>query len=92
MAEERELSGILFNDGPQEEGSNKPQFTGRIMIEGKLWRLAGWPKQGQSGKRFLSLKASEPQAKQGGGGPTDPPSDDDIPFISATDPVRRPVL
>ena len=50
-------SGILFkNDKATKESS--PQYTGKINVDGKDYRLACWIKEGKNGK-FMSLKVSE---------------------------------
>lgn len=58
---DNELSGVLFKN--DKEGNEKrPDYTGKIQVEGTEYRLAAWIKTGsQSGVKFLSLKASLPQ-------------------------------
>lgn len=41
-----------------------PDYTGQLNIEGKLYRLAGWIKEGKAGK-WLSLSAEVPRASAG---------------------------
>lgn len=74
-------SGVLFKN--DKRGNEKaPDYTGKLDVEGKEWRLAAWIKDGRNGK-FMSLKVSEPlgQERQEPHN-TSPPEvlDDEIPF------------
>lgn len=79
--------GVLFRE--QEKKSDKsPDYTGKVDVDGKEYRLAGWIKDGKRGK-FLSLAVSEPQERQEpafrgdpnpGTGPQGGGDDSDIPF------------
>lgn len=51
--------GVLFRDANKEEGSKKPDFTGKIDVGGKEYRLAAWTNVSRSGQKFLSLSVSE---------------------------------
>ena len=74
--EMKDMSGSLFRE--QEKKSEKsPDYTGKVKIEGKELRLAGWIKQTKSGDTYLSLALSEPRE---GGAPRPKPNSDDIPF------------
>ena len=73
-------SGVLFKN---DKGDNdrRPDYSGKINVEGKEFQLAAWIKDGARGK-FMSLKVSEPY-QQESQSPTSPPSedfDDSIPF------------
>lgn len=71
--------GVLFRE--QEKKSDKsPDYTGKLDVDGKEYRLAGWIKDGQRGK-FLSLAISEPQGRKEPE-PAQSPADldDQIPF------------
>ena len=78
--EMKDMSGSLFRE--QEKKSEKsPDYTGKVKIDGKELRLAGWIKQTKSGDSYLSLALSEPRIS--GGQNEAPPakaSHDDIPF------------
>jgi len=90
MAYDNTNSGALFSSVKKSEKS--PDFTGKINVEGKEYRLAGWRKTSQAGKKYLSLKVSTDEYNAGraraeddpaphgafGGGANDP--DDSIPF------------
>lgn len=52
--------GVLFQE--QEKKSEKaPDYTGKLNVEGKEFRIAGWKRLSKNGKPFLSLSVSEPQ-------------------------------
>lgn len=55
--------GVLFRSQDKEEGSKKPDYTGKLNVNGKDYRLAGWIRESKSGTKFLSLALSEPQPK-----------------------------
>ena len=53
-------TGVLFRNKHKQEGDNKPDYTGKINVDGKDFNLAGWiktPKNG--GAKFMSFKVSE---------------------------------
>jgi hypothetical protein len=54
-------SGVLFKN-EKATTDKHPQYTGKINIEGKDYRLACWIKEGKKGK-FMSLKVSELESK-----------------------------
>lgn len=63
---QREMSGAIFRE--QEKKSERaPDYTGSCLINGQELRIAGWIKEGRSGK-FMSLAFSEPRNHQQGGG------------------------
>ena len=45
--EEREGSGCLFENEYKRPDNNKPDYTGKLMINGELVKLAAWRKQGK---------------------------------------------
>ena len=59
--------GALFRDTNKPEGSKKPDYTGKLNVNGKDYRIAGWLRESKSGVKFLSLQISEPKANNGGG-------------------------
>lgn len=50
-------SGVLFKN-QQKDTDKHPDYTGKINVNGKEFRLAAWIKEGKAGK-FMSLKVSE---------------------------------
>lgn len=63
MAYDNEKSGVLFRNKQKEPGSKHPDYTGKLQIDGKEWRLAAWVKEGAQGK-FFSLKVTDPNERQ----------------------------
>ena len=60
-------TGILFRND-QTGTENRPNYKGKINVNGVDYELAGWTKTGASGMRFLSLKVQTPWLK-----PAEPP-------------------
>ena len=50
--------GVLFRE-TDKESDKHPDMTGKINVDGKEYRLAGWTRESKNGKRFLSLSISE---------------------------------
>ena len=57
-------SGVLFVNQYKEDGDSRPNFVGKLDVEGKEYRLAGWKNTSKTGKRYISVKVQEPQEKQ----------------------------
>jgi uncharacterized protein (DUF736 family) len=54
-------SGVLFKN--DKKGNEKaPDYKGKVNIEGKEKDIAGWIREGKSGK-FISIKISEMMKK-----------------------------
>lgn len=53
----RELTGALFRESAR-QSDRHPEMTGYIIIHGIRYRLAGWIRTAQSGRRYLSLRAT----------------------------------
>lgn len=73
-------SGVLFKN---DKGDNekRPDYKGKINVEGKDFQLAGWisePKNG--GQKFIKLKVSEEKPKTESKVADPIGDDDDIPF------------
>ena len=49
--------GSLFKN--DKEGNDaRPDYTGKLMVDGQLYRVAGWIKaSGRSGEKYMSLHA-----------------------------------
>jgi len=58
--EQRDNSGSLFKID-EKESDRHPDYTGKAMVGGTEYRLAGWLKEARSGKRYLSLAFSVPE-------------------------------
>ena len=57
-------SGVLFVNQYKEDGDSRPDFVGKLDVEGKEYRLAGWKNTSKAGKRYISVKVQEPQEKE----------------------------
>ena len=57
----RDGSGSLFRNEKKQEGERTPDYRGDAMVNGKRVEIAAWVKEAASGKKFLSLKFSEPR-------------------------------
>ena len=80
--ENKNNSGALFRNDKKVEGSNQPDYTGNITIDGERKRLAAWIKQSQAGNKFMSIQISEfnEQGNQNQQGQSQAQADDDLPF------------
>jgi len=59
--------GVLFRNY-EKENDRQPDYSGKINVDGREMRLAGWIKQSKDGsKSFLSLAVSEFQPKDKNG-------------------------
>lgn len=79
--EHKDGSGALFKNDRKEKETH-PDYRGELMIEGTLYEVAAWLKEGKKGK-FMSLSAkpksteTAPPTKRGQPAGMD---DDSIPF------------
>lgn len=67
MAEySNENTGVLFQN--DKDGNEKrPDYRGKLNVEGVDFEIAGWKRLSKAGKPFLSLKISEPRQTSGSG-------------------------
>ena len=47
--------GVMFVNDRKEPGSNKPDRTGTLNVEGVEYFLDGWIKSAKNGSKFLSV-------------------------------------
>ena len=47
--------GVMFVNDRREPGSNKPDRTGTLNVEGVEYFLDGWIKSAKNGSKFLSV-------------------------------------
>ena len=78
--EMKDGSGSLFRADKKSE--NAPDYEGKLMLNEREWRIAGWLKTTPAGKKWMSLKVEPPRAKDA---PIAPAArkinpDKDIPF------------
>jgi len=80
--ENKENSGALFRNDKKVAGSNQPDYTGNITINGERKRLAAWVKESQAGNKFMSIQISDFNNEQTAPKPAQHPAqeDDDLPF------------
>jgi len=85
MAEKTyDMSGILFRNEEKEPGDKRPDYTGKMTVKGVEYRMAGWIKESQNGKKFMTLNLQLPKERSAPAvnKPAPPPMDDsdDVPF------------
>lgn len=62
MSYDNTNTGVLFKN--DKKGNYKaPDYKGKIDVDGRPLEIAAWIREGRKGK-FMSLKLSEPMAKQ----------------------------
>ncbi|EMJ93366.1 MULTISPECIES: DUF736 family protein [Leptospira] len=59
----KEKKGSLFSNATKEK-ETQPDYTGKVLLEGKTYRLAGWICKSATGKNYLSLSLSEPNLEK----------------------------
>lgn len=64
--QQRDNSGVLFKN---DKGDNqaRPDYRGEIMVDGTLYELSAWIKEGQKG-RFMSLSVKPKEERIGKNG------------------------
>ena len=77
--EMKDMSGSLFRE-ENKKSEKSPDYTGKVKIDGKELRIAGWIKQSKGGSNYLSLAFSEPRTSDGQGDRPAAKAHDDIPF------------
>ena len=45
---------LFFNSSKTKE--NHPDYTGRVQLDGRLYRIAGWKRSTKAGAGYLSLR------------------------------------
>lgn len=73
MSYDNTNTGILSRNERREKDT-QPEFTGKIDIEGKPYRLAAWVRQRKDGGKFFSLKATPQEETK------KDPVESDVPF------------
>ena len=86
---------LFFNNRKSKE--NHPDYTGRVQLEGRQYRIAGWKRSTKAGGGYLSLRITEQQQPPGEidfeKGPTSPPGEaaaKAAPSPASTDGTAKP--
>tara|TARA_R100000365_G_C2687374_1_gene30513 strand:+ start:314 stop:562 length:249 start_codon:yes stop_codon:yes gene_type:complete len=58
-------SGALFKNNRKEQGSNQPDMTGVLDVEGTDYRVSAWSNESKAGTNYLSLRVTEKQESDG---------------------------
>jgi uncharacterized protein (DUF736 family) len=57
--------GVLFRNESATPENKQPYMSGSCEVNGKEMQIAGWMQESKkTGKKFLSLRFQEPQAKE----------------------------
>jgi hypothetical protein len=72
--EPKEGAGAIFPNNKQKD--NQPDYRGDFMLNGEMYEVAGWKKQTQAGKTFLSIRVQAKRERQGGYNANNPPPDE----------------
>lgn len=56
-------SGAIFKNDKQ-GNEKRPDYTGKLNVEGKDFYVSAWVKDGKEGSKFLSLSLKAIEAKQ----------------------------
>lgn len=65
--------GVLFVNDRKEPGSNKPDRTGSLNVDGVEYFLDGWIKKSAAGVPFLSVSVKRKDKQPGQQAPTTAP-------------------
>jgi hypothetical protein len=58
-------SGALFKNNRKEQGSNQPDMTGVLDVEGTDYRVSAWSNESKAGTNYLSLRVTEKKESDG---------------------------
>ena len=56
--------GVLFRNETATPENKQPYMSGNCEVNGKKMQIACWMNESKAGKKFLSLRFQEPQAKE----------------------------
>lgn len=61
--EQRDMNGTLFRNDKKQDGDAQPNAKGEAMIDGVMYYVSAWTKEGKKGK-FQSLSFKRKDAQQ----------------------------
>ena len=76
MAENREMSGVLFRNRRKAQEKH-PDYTGSCKIGGKVYYVSAWIKESGEGTKYFSMAYTERIVDEGNN-PISHPQDDTI--------------
>lgn len=81
MPHDNTNSGALFHNN-KGDNDRRPDYKGKLDVEGKEYSIAGWERIAKSGTTYISIKVSEPYNKDGNSSQDNNNNQDkeDIPF------------
>jgi uncharacterized protein (DUF736 family) len=64
--ETKQNSGAIFKNDYKKQGDKQPEYKGKIIVDGKDKEIALWLAESKDGKKYFSVKISEPYVKDSG--------------------------
>ncbi len=55
MAEQKELSGVLFKNDKRTDENKQPNARGTCLINGQTFEISAWTRADKNGAKFQSL-------------------------------------
>jgi hypothetical protein len=88
---DNEMRGALFKNKDKDGDDKRPDYKGRIQVDGTEYWLSAWINESRTGEKYMSLRVQEKDKRGGGGGSNkkhttkekDNDFDDEIPFITS---------
>jgi len=79
--EQKDNTGAIFKNDYKEK-ETQPDYKGKAMVDGKEKEVALWLNESKNGKKYFSVKFSEPYQAEVEAGHGHKPKDekDDMPF------------
>ena len=79
MSYDNTNTGVLFKN--DKDGNEKrPDYKGKLDVEGKEYEIAGWVRQSKKGTSFMSLSIQEPRQRHSQESKEPEAPRDEIPF------------
>lgn len=61
--EQKDNTGAIFKNDFKEEGDNKPDYKGKMIVDGAEKEIALWLSESNKGIKYFSAKIQEPYVK-----------------------------